>query len=130
MSKRLEEFIRVLKYIKGWTTAEVAKEFVPNPENKKYVNHKNGFKDDNRAINLEWVTFSENMIHGFENGLYNQIGQKNNNAILTEGKAMLIKTLCQKYSTDDILEILNIPKEKRHLVANIKCGRLWKHLTI
>lgn len=43
----------------------VAQEFVPNPDNKPYVNHINGNKADNRAENLEWVTQSENELHSY-----------------------------------------------------------------
>lgn len=39
--------------------------FKDNPDNKPYVNHKNGIKWDDRSDNLEWCTASENMLHSF-----------------------------------------------------------------
>jgi hypothetical protein len=38
----------------------IAIHFIPNPENKREVDHKNRNKGDNRIENLRWVTHLEN----------------------------------------------------------------------
>ena len=44
----------------------VAQAFLKNPQNKKYINHKDGNKQNNQITNLEWVTAGENKSHSFK----------------------------------------------------------------
>lgn len=55
--------IRVGRKLNLWVHRAVAETFIPNPENKSQVNHKDGNGLNNKLANLEWVTQSENMQH-------------------------------------------------------------------
>lgn len=55
----------------------IAQLFIPNPENKGEVNHKNGIRFDDRVENLEWVTPLENIRHAWANGFVKKVFGEN-----------------------------------------------------
>jgi len=99
--------------------------FLPNPENKKEVNHKNGIKHDNRLENLEWVTRSENIKHAFEMGLIvpnppkPRYGKDNHNSKLSNQKAIEIRILYEKG---------NISQRALAKKYNVKQSTIWSIL--
>jgi hypothetical protein len=76
----------------------VAEAFVPNPENKPKVNHKDTNKANNHAINLEWVTESENMFHSYANNCH-KAGEKHPNSKLSDISRVEI---LKDYATNDL----------------------------
>ena len=54
----------------------LARTYIPNPENKPEVNHKNGNKEDFSLDNLEWTTSKENSIHAVTTGLLPPTNEK------------------------------------------------------
>lgn len=70
----------------------VALAFLPNPENKKLVNHINGQRSDNRLENLEWVDHKENSKNAMNRGS-NVRGENHPMAKLTDAQVEEIKEL-------------------------------------
>ncbi len=93
----------------------VAMAWIPNPYNKKEVNHINGVKSDNRVDNLEWATRNENMSHAKNNGLY-KIKIKIKQSQVLEMKEMRLKGIKLK----DIGKFYNVTGEcVRHRTKKI-----------
>lgn len=56
----------------------VAQMFIPNSDNKPFINHKNGNKEENKIDNLEWCTYKENNAHAYKTGLNRGLKGKDN----------------------------------------------------
>lgn len=94
----------------------VAEHFVPNPEGKPVVHHRDGNKGNNRVSNLEWVSFQEN-------------SQKAPAITLLNGKMVeTIKAaiLCG-ISARQLAELYGV---SRATIQNIKAGRTWNNIKL
>lgn len=107
----------------------VAEYFVPNPENKPEVNHKDGNKENNRADNLEWVTRKENIQHAIVNKLINNKGENNKQSILTEKDVKEIIYLL-KHTSLTQLEIAERFNVSFQTISEIKLQKTWKYLNL
>lgn len=104
----------------------IASAFIPNPENKAYVNHKNGIKKDNRICNLEWVTSSENNFHAIRSGLrITARGEAQGLSKLTKKDIMIIRAMKGKAYQKNIAKKYGVSE---CTISHIMNRKTWKHL--
>ena len=101
----------------------VAQAFLPNPEGKREVNHRNGIKTDNRVENLEWVTPSENQKHAVTTGL-KQSGEDNYNAKLTNEQARYVRENPDNLTGRQLAEMFEVNKAT---ISLIQRGKQFKN---
>lgn len=103
----------------------VGEAFIKNPLNKPEINHKDGVRDNNCVLNLEWCTPKENCQHKVKVlGVGNTFkGEKNGNAKLSKEVILLIR---QSSIKSKYLAVLFDVTETH--INRIKNNILWKHI--
>jgi hypothetical protein len=107
------------------THRAVAQLFIPNPDNKPQVNHKDGNRVNNIFTNLEWVDQYENMAHACINNLVKN-GEDCKQAVLCESDIPKIRQLIASGLTNYAIgKMYNV---NQGTIWGIKTGKNWKHV--
>lgn len=106
----------------------IAIAFIPNPENKKFINHKDLDRSNNDLENLEWCTSKENAIHARKNREF----KKHFNHAKGESVAT------SKLTTEQVLQIRETNLSNKEIavqysvdpstISRIKSNNYWKHI--
>ena len=102
----------------------------PKPSPLHECNHKDGDRYNNWIINLEWMTHSENMKHGYDNGLFadkDWKGIKVNTNKLTEKDVIKIGRLYNKgkYNQTELAKKYGVSQANIGYIVNNKS---WRYL--
>jgi DNA-binding transcriptional regulator YiaG len=100
----------------------VAEKYIPNPDNKEQINHKDGNKNNNSVENLEWVTNQENRNHAINTKLHLQ-GEDCPWSKLTQNQVNNIRE-DSTHSNKELSELYGVSISTINDIIN---GRTWKN---
>lgn len=107
----------------------VAQAFIPNPEDKPFINHKDGNPKNNKVSNLEWCTASENSLHQYhvlKKDTLNSLGEDNINAKLKARYIPSIRKLIEEgIPCSQISWIFGVDSST---IKRVKWRHTWKHV--
>ncbi|WP_283177609.1 NUMOD4 motif-containing HNH endonuclease [Gemmobacter sp. 24YEA27] len=97
------------------------------PEPGMQVNHKDSNRANARLDNLEWVTVSENILHGYRSGRCNATGEANGYSKLTNAAVIEIRSLARsdRQNFEDLADRFNVSKAT---IYDVAAHRTWKHV--
>lgn len=102
----------------------VAETFIPNPDNKPEVNHKDGVRINNCVYNLEWVTHEENQRHSWETLNRKAVkGEQHGSARLKNKDIIKIRN-----SMLSNVKLARIYSVAQSTISRIKSHKKWKHI--
>jgi hypothetical protein len=100
--------------------------FIPNPGNKKQINHKDGNKLNNSLENLEWCTLVENVKHAYATGLmFTGKVPFRKDKKLDEHKVREIKALSNTISKAELSRRYGVCPS---VIGRIVSGDAWAHV--
>lgn len=108
----------------------IAFSFIPNHDNKPFINHIDGVKTNNKLSNLEWCTSKENYSHAKNMGLIKyKYGEDANGAIFTNNQVKYLrnafKSISPQISVREFCKIMDTPYSS---MKEIMSGRTYKFI--
>jgi len=105
----------------------IASTFLPNPDNKKFVNHKDHNKSNNALSNLEWCTHLENIRHDWKMGTRRKLkGTETGSAIVDDNIVLKIRHLYKNGARQtQLAEFFGISQPT---ISQIVLRKTWRHI--